>query len=117
MNSFEIPLNFELVGILLGLAIYNAVNLDLKFPNIVYKKLIDENITLKVIVRHVFHSITLYQDLKNFDTQLYNSLTKLLEFDGDVESTFYLTFSIDYDCFGEQMSYNLKVLYIKIYYT
>lgn len=38
MTSIEAPLNFELAGMLLGLSIYNAVNLDVKFPIVVYKK-------------------------------------------------------------------------------
>jgi len=49
MTSIEAPLNFELAGMLLGLSIYNAVNLDVKFPIVVYKKLLDEPLTLKVI--------------------------------------------------------------------
>jgi len=102
-NSFECSLNFELVGILLGLSIYNSVNLDLRFPNLVYKKLLDEIITLK--------------DLRGFDMQLYTSLTKLLEFDGDVENTFYLTFQIQYEYFGEKLTYNLKNDGDKIFVT
>ncbi len=38
--SFEPPIRFEFVGMLLGLAIYNSVHLDLKFPNLLYKKLL-----------------------------------------------------------------------------
>lgn len=52
MNSIEVPLNFELSGMLLGLSIYNAVNLDVKFPIVVYKKLLDEPVTLKVNTFH-----------------------------------------------------------------
>ena len=50
MTSMEAPLNFELAGMILGLSIYNAVNLDVKFPVIVYKKLLDEPLTLKVMI-------------------------------------------------------------------
>lgn len=35
----ECGVNYELIGIILGLSIYNNVNLDLKFPIVVYKKL------------------------------------------------------------------------------
>ncbi len=38
---FECGLNFELIGMILGLSIYNNVNLDIQFPNVVYKKLIN----------------------------------------------------------------------------
>mgnify|MGYP003877123803 CR=1 FL=1 len=35
--------------------------------------------------------------MKYFDVQVYNSLTKLLEFDGDVENTFGLTFQVHHE--------------------
>jgi hypothetical protein len=38
--------DFQLIGILLGLAIYNAVILDLHFPLVVYKKLLGEPVGL-----------------------------------------------------------------------
>ena len=48
-HPLECGLNFELVGMLLGLSIYNNVNLDLHFPLLVYKKLIDMKIDIEVI--------------------------------------------------------------------
>lgn len=33
---------------LLGLSIYNSINLDLRFPPLIYKKLLDEKLTLDV---------------------------------------------------------------------
>ena len=41
-DSFEMPLRYEMVGALLGLAIYNQVLLDIKFPMVVYKKIYGE---------------------------------------------------------------------------
>ena len=38
--TFEAPINFELVGAILGIAIYNSVILDVHFPLAVYKKLL-----------------------------------------------------------------------------
>lgn len=38
--SFEPPIRFEFVGMLLGLAIYNSVHLDVRFPKMLYKKLL-----------------------------------------------------------------------------
>lgn len=37
-SSLENEREFELIGILLGVAIYNGVILDLRFPHVVYKK-------------------------------------------------------------------------------
>ena len=39
---------FELVGIVLGLAIYNGVILDVHFPLVVFKKLLNQPVTLVV---------------------------------------------------------------------
>lgn len=40
-------LEFELIGKLLGLAIYNSVILDVHFPRVVYKKLMGIKCTLE----------------------------------------------------------------------
>eukprot|EP00964_Phaeocystis_antarctica_P143525 scaffold109089_cov34-Phaeocystis_antarctica.AAC.1 len=37
-DSLESDREFELIGILLGVAIYNGVILDVRFPHVVYKK-------------------------------------------------------------------------------
>ena len=44
--SLENQRQFELVGIVIGLALYNGVILDINFPGIVYKKLLDEPVGL-----------------------------------------------------------------------
>lgn len=46
--SFECKLNFELIGTLIGLAIYNSVLLELALPRVVYKKLLDNEVCLQV---------------------------------------------------------------------
>lgn len=38
-ETFEAPIMFEFVGMLLGLSIYNTTLLELKFPKVLYKKL------------------------------------------------------------------------------
>jgi len=38
-TSFESDAQFTLIGIVLGLAIYNNVILDVRFPMVLYKKL------------------------------------------------------------------------------
>ena len=78
--SLESEKEFELVGILLGLAIYNGIILDLHFPPVIYKKLQNEKLDL--------------QDLLGVQPSLANSLMQLLEFDGDVEDTFCYTFQV-----------------------
>ena len=39
---------FELVGIVIGLAVYNQCILDVHFPLVVYKKLLGQTLTLAV---------------------------------------------------------------------
>jgi ubiquitin-protein ligase E3 A len=46
--SVECNINFELIGTLLALAIYNSVLLSAPFPRVVYKKLLNETTDLEV---------------------------------------------------------------------
>ena len=43
-SSLENEREFELIGMLLGVAIYNGVILDLRFPHVVYKKLMGQDV-------------------------------------------------------------------------
>ena len=86
------PINFELCGTILGLAIYNQQILDLSFPEVVYKKLLHETIT--------FH------DIKDIEPEMYSSWVKLLAYDGKVED-FGLYFVVEYERFGEPLTYDL----------
>lgn len=51
--STEMPIRFEFVGMLLGLSIYNSVHLDIHFPDVLYKKLLnkqyEENYSLELV--------------------------------------------------------------------
>jgi len=94
MTSIEAPLNFELAGMLLGLSIYNAVNLDVKFPIVVYKKLLDEPLTLK--------------DLKEMDPEVYKSLKHIQEYQGNLEEDLFAQFQVTYDFYGEEKVHELK---------
>ena len=46
-TSFENDGQFTLIGIVLGLAIYNNVILDIHFPMVVYRKLMGKHGTFK----------------------------------------------------------------------
>ena len=84
----------RLVGKLIGLAIYNAINLDVQFPLALYKKLLESPPTLS--------------DLTQLDTLLGKNLEMMLEYDGDVESTFGQTFQVNLDVFGQVITCDLK---------
>jgi len=87
-------IEFELIGKLLGLAIYNGVILDVHFPRVVYKKLRD--------------SPVVFEDLKDLDPEMARGLQQLLDFEGDVEEVFGRTFSVAYQRFGEVCEFELK---------
>ncbi len=48
-KTFEAPIKFELIGILWGLAIYNNIIVNIRFPQVVYKKLLKEETSLEDI--------------------------------------------------------------------
>lgn len=69
---------FKLVGIIVGLAIYNGNLVNIRFPTILYKKLKGQTVV--------------FNDLKEFDSEVYNSLQNILTYEGDVEDL-YLPFA------------------------
>lgn len=83
---------YELVGLLVGLALYNGVMLDVHFPLAVYRKIL--GLSLGV------------EDL--FDEELKNGLHQLLTYDGDVENVFCLNFCVTWTVLGEEIEINLQ---------
>jgi hypothetical protein len=47
VQSFESSQHFKVVGIVLGLAMYNGVNLGVHFPKLLWKTLLDEDVDLE----------------------------------------------------------------------
>ncbi|XP_044526348.1 ubiquitin-protein ligase E3A isoform X2 [Gracilinanus agilis] len=94
-SSFETEGQFTLIGIVLGLAIYNNCILDVHFPMVVYRKLMGKKGT--------------FRDLADSHPVLYQSLKDLLEYEGSVEDDMMITFQISQtDLFGNPMMYDLK---------
>ncbi|XP_044263019.1 ubiquitin-protein ligase E3A [Tribolium madens] len=95
-TSFESDAQFTLIGIVLGLAIYNNVILAVNFPMVLYRKLLGKRGS--------------FEDLQDWNLTLYNSLKQLLEYnEPDVEEVFMQTFRISYqDVFGSIINYDLK---------
>ncbi|CAO3612543.1 unnamed protein product [Cunninghamella blakesleeana] len=97
-GSFENEDQFFLVGLVLGLAIYNSIILDIHLPLACYKKLLDQDVELG--------------DLAVFQPSLVNGLTQLLDFDvgddgNDVEEVFCRSFVVELDIYGERKTYPL----------
>ena len=101
--SFENEAQFTLIGIVLGLAIYNNVILPVSFPMVVYRKLMNLKIS--------------WRDLEDCNPVIYNSLKSMLEYgELDMEEVFAQTFEIGYqDVFGSPLKQSLKKDGEKIY--
>ena len=93
--TFEPKIKYELIGIIFGLAIYNNIILDVKFPITVYRKLLGLKPTL--------------EDMKECDPELYKNLKFLKETkDDNLKEELDSDFTIVDDKFGEKVVINLK---------
>jgi len=93
--SFEDEIMYFLIGVLCGLAIYNFTIINLPFPLALYKKLLNEPVTL--------------QDVAGLSPTIAKSLQDVLDYSGsDLEEVFQLTFEMSCEVFGEVMTFPLK---------
>lgn len=101
-NSFETSDQYFLVGVVFGLAIYNSTILDVALPPFAFRKLLTAAPPpapgLSTQPRPAM-SYTL-DDLAEFRPRLAKGLRQLLEYNGDVESTFCLDFVVDVEKYG-----------------
>ncbi|KAF4582062.1 hect [Ophiocordyceps camponoti-floridani] len=104
-NSFETSDQFFLVGVVMGLAIYNSTILDVALPPFAFRKL------LAAAPAHgqgpsshprpsMKYSL---DDLAEYKPRVARSLRQLLEYDGDVEQVFALDFVYDMERYGTSM--------------
>ncbi|KAF7539884.1 hypothetical protein G7054_g1731 [Neopestalotiopsis clavispora] len=101
-NTFETTDQYFLVGVVLGLAIYNSAILDVAFPPFAFRKLLSAapaSASSGSIIQRSTMTYTL-DDLAEFRPRLASGLRQLLEFDGDMESTFCLDFVVEVDKYG-----------------
>ncbi|KAF4668216.1 hypothetical protein FOL47_003139 [Perkinsus chesapeaki] len=100
-KCLESNLQYELFGIVLGLAIYSGVILDINFPLIVYRKLLSADKEGRI------DKPSLDMIEREFDPEFAQGLRKFLNFSGDIEATFSFTMSTDYEYFGERVVVDL----------
>jgi len=93
-STFEDSQTFELIGMIIGLAIYNNIILDIRFPNLIFKKLMNKALD--------------FEDFRNFDNELAQGFEQMLTFDGNVEDTYCRTFSVEKEIFGAVQVIDLK---------
>ncbi|KAJ9149407.1 HECT-domain-containing protein [Pleurostoma richardsiae] len=103
-HAFETSDQFFLVGVVFGLAIYNSTILDVAFPPFAFRKLLAAAPAATGALSAQPRSSMTYtlDDLAEYRPRLAKGLRQLLEYDGDVESTFCLDFVVDIDKYGSQ---------------
>jgi len=92
-DTFEPNINFELIGTVLGMAIYNSVILDVHLPMAAYKKLLQFGTNI--------------EDLREFDPDLVQGFDKLLAYEGNVEDLC-MYFVVQTEAFGGVQVHELK---------
>ncbi|KAI0026094.1 hypothetical protein F4780DRAFT_7064 [Xylariomycetidae sp. FL0641] len=93
-GSLQPEWKFELIGLLMSLAIYNGLTLPITFPKALYRKLLGEPVT------ELHHIADGWPEIAS-------GLTNLLEWnerDGAVEDVFVLTYEFSADMFGQPVS-------------
>ncbi|KAI1473235.1 uncharacterized protein F4812DRAFT_43325 [Daldinia caldariorum] len=97
-GSVQPEWKFELIGLLISLAVYNGLTLPITFPKALYRKLLGEPVT------ELYHIADGWPDLAN-------GLTSVLEWnekDGPVEDVFVLTYEFSTSMFGQPVSREME---------
>ncbi|XP_067657511.1 probable E3 ubiquitin-protein ligase HECTD2 isoform X1 [Haliotis asinina] len=100
---------FNLVGVLMGLAVYNSINLDIRFPPCCYKKLLSPAVVPFSNPRATVGVATVtLDDLMHVKPAVAKGLKDLLEYEEDVEEDFCLTFEVSNSEYGSMKTVLLK---------
>ena len=104
-NTFETSDQFFLVGVVLGLAIYNSTILDIALPPFAFRKLLASGPKNSAGAISSVDSAVGYSldDLAEFRPLLAKGLGQLLNYDGDVEKTFCRDFVVEVDRYGQKL--------------
>ncbi|MCJ1476555.1 putative E3 ubiquitin-protein ligase [Lambiella insularis] len=102
-TSFENSDQFHLVGVVLGLAIYNSTILDVALPPFAFRKLFASRPTYAGPATSAARLPLNYSldDLAEWKPALARGLRQLLEYDGDVQETFCRDFVVEIDRYGQ----------------
>ena len=97
-ESYEPLYKFEMLGVLMSLAIYNAITLPITFPLAFYRKL------LGLKVKKLDHITDGWPDLAR-------GMQTLLDWkDGDVGDVFTRSYAFSYEAFGRRMDIDMKMV-------
>ncbi|KAL8717627.1 MAG: hypothetical protein Q9225_005146 [Loekoesia sp. 1 TL-2023] len=102
-GTFETSDQFFLVGVVLGLAIYNSTILDVALPPFTFRKLLASapSYTGPATSTGRPSATPTLADLAEFRPSLATGLQQLLEYNGDVQETFCRNFVADVDHYGQ----------------
>ncbi|CAL8078252.1 unnamed protein product [Orchesella dallaii] len=100
---------YNLIGVLMGLAVYNSIILDLHFPSICYRKLLSPPVVppLDSAAVGVTRDPTI-DDLAEIMPDVAHGLRELLKYEGSVEEDMGLSFQASLQEYDRIMTYNLK---------
>lgn len=87
-DSFEPKIKFELIGFIIGLALYNSIILDIHLPRVAYKKLLGLEWN--------------FDDLAEFSPCIAQSIKYMMDYSkDDLDKVLSCTFSVDVESYGE----------------
>ncbi|KAF7730710.1 hypothetical protein EC973_001659 [Apophysomyces ossiformis] len=91
---------YEMVGIMMGLAIYNGVIMNLQFPKVLWKAVVIPNEALvEAMVER--RQLFVLSDLEDGWPALANGLHQLLQWEDEVRDVFCRNYEISLDIFGQ----------------
>ncbi|XP_038046423.1 probable E3 ubiquitin-protein ligase HECTD2 [Patiria miniata] len=100
---------FNLVGVLMGLAVYNSIILDLHFPACTYRKLLSPAVVpYNNPGAEVGRTAVTQDDLAQVNPELAHGLKELLAYDGNVEDDLCMSFQISLPVYGTVQTIDLK---------
>ena len=102
-STFETSDQFFLVGVVLGLAIYNSTILDVALPPFAFRKLLGSAPSYTGPAMSALRPSSGYtlEDLAEFRPALARGLREMLEYDGDVKETFCRDFVATGERYGQ----------------
>ncbi|XP_069974942.1 probable E3 ubiquitin-protein ligase HECTD2 [Penaeus vannamei] len=100
---------YNLIGVLMGLAVYNSIILDIRFPSICFRKLLSPPVV--PAYEHMAVGIAKepsLDDLSEIMPEVAHGLRELLRYEGDVEDDMCLSFQVSLEEYGQPKTFNLK---------
>ncbi len=99
---------YNLIGVLMGLAVYNSIILDLHFPSVCYRKLLTPPVVpaIDTIPVGIVADPSL-EDLAEIMPDVAMSLREILAYDGDVSEDLVISFQASVEEYGRMITQDL----------